>query len=262
MARCRPLAAAALLAVLGSAVMPRPAHALFGVGDVVFDPSVFAQVVQQAKTGLQQLQELEQNGQILTNQLMQLRTFYESFAHLTDISQLASILQTPAVMNPLPQVTEFEGMLSGSGFTGQLGSLVQQFVGRNRAYAPTGTDWQAQEMLRSANITAGQMALGNQLYDSASQRIQGLSELKGRLATASDPKETLDLIARTNVENGLAQAQALQGQSLIIMQQAQQQAERERAAEAFRQGADQLVTTAQSAASRAAAGQVSLIDGQ
>jgi type IV secretion system protein VirB5 len=262
MARRHHLIAVAVIAALGSSIAPRPAHALFGVGDVVFDPSVFAQVVQQAKNGLQQLQQLEQNGQILTNQLMQLRTFYESFAHLTDVSQLASILQTPAVTNPLPQITQLEGMLSGNGFTGQLGSLVQQFVNQNRAYAPTGTDWQAQEMQRTANITASQMALGNQLYSSAAQRIQGLSELQARLATSSDPKETLDLIARTNVENGLAQAQALQGQSLMIMQQAQQQAEQQREAEAFRQGADQLVTAAQSAASRAASGQVSLIDGQ
>ena len=262
MARRHHLAAAAIAVTLGCAAVPRPAHALFGAGDVVFDPSVFGQVVQQAKNGLQQLQQLEQNGQILTNQLMQLRTFYEFFAQLTDISQLASILRAPTVMNPLPQITQLEGMLSGNGFTGQLGSLVQQFVNQNRAYAPTGTDWQAQEMLRTANVTASQMALGNQLYSSAAQRIQGLSELEGRLATSSDPKETLDLIARTNVENGLAQAQALQGQSLAIMQQAQQQTEQQRAAEAFRQGADQLVTTAQSAASRAASGQVSLIDGQ
>jgi hypothetical protein len=165
-------------------------------------------------------------------------------------------------MNPLPQITQLEGMLSGNGFTGQLGSLVQQFVHQNQAYAPTGTDWQAQEMLRSANITAGQMALGNQLYSSAQQRIQGLSELEASLATSSDPKETLDLIARSNIENGVAQAQALQGQSLFIMQQAQQQAEQQREAEALRQGADQLVTTAQSAANQAASGQVSLINGQ
>ena len=197
MARRHHLAAAAIAVTLGCAAVPRPAHALFGAGDVVFDPSVFGQVVQQAKNGLQQLQQLEQNGQILTNQLMQLRTFYSAFAHLTDISQLASILRTPTVMNPLPQITQLEGMLSGNGFTGQLGSLVQQFVNQNRAYTPTGTDWQAQEMLRTANVTASQMALGNQLYSSAAERIQGLSELEGRLATSSDrTKETLDLIAR------------------------------------------------------------------
>jgi type IV secretion system protein VirB5 len=258
----RQLVATALVAALSSAAVPRPAFALFGIGDVVFDPSVFGQVVQQAKNGLQQLQQLEQDGQILTSQLAQLRSFYESFAHLTDVSQLASLLQTPAVMNPLPQITQLEGMLSGNGFTSQLGSLVQQFVHQNQAYAPTGTDWQAQEMLRSANITAGQMALGNQLYSSAQQRIEGLSQLEGSLATSSDPKETLDLIARSNIENGVAQAQALQGQSLFIMQQAQQQAEQQREAEALRQGADQLVTTAQSAANQAASGQVSLINGQ
>ncbi len=262
MSRRRPLIATAIAVILGGTIAPQRAQALFGAGDVVFDPSVFAQVVQQAKNGLQQLQQLEQNGQILTNQLTQLRTFYQSFAQLTDVSQLASILQTPAVINPLPQVTQLEGMLSGNGFTGQLGSLVQQFVNQNRVYAPTGTDWQAQEMLRTANVTASQMALGNQLYSSAAQRIQGLTELEARLSTASDPKETLDLIARSNIENGLAQAQALQGQSLVIMQQAEQQAEQQRENEAVRQGADQLVATARSAAGSAGSGQVSLISGQ
>ena len=182
MSRRRPLIATAIAVILGGTIAPQRAQALFGAGDVVFDPSVFAQVVQQAKNGLQQLQQLEQNGQILTNQLTQLRSFYQSFAQLTDVSQLASILQTPAVINPLPQVTQLEGMLSGNGFTGQLGSLVQQFVNQNRVYAPTGTDWQAQEMLRTANVTASQMALGNQLYSSAAQRIQGLTELEARLS--------------------------------------------------------------------------------
>ena len=165
-------------------------------------------------------------------------------------------------MNPLPQITQLEGVLSGNGFTGQLGGLVRQFITQNQVYAPAGTDWQAQEIARNTNITAGQMALGSQLYSGASQRIEGYSQLEDSLATSATPKQTLDLIARSNIENGIAQSQALQAQSVMIQQQATQQAKQQRQEEAYRQGADQLASAAQTAASSAAAGQVNLVQGQ
>ena len=56
--RTKGLAAVTMVAVGLTCSIARPAYALFGVGDIVFDPSVFNQVVQQAKNGLQQLQQL------------------------------------------------------------------------------------------------------------------------------------------------------------------------------------------------------------
>jgi len=195
---------------------------------IVFDPSVFGQVLQEARQGLQQLQQLQEDGQILENQYQQLHAFYQSFAQLTNVSQLASLLESPSVMDPLPQVAQLESMLSGEGFTGDLGTLVGQFEQQNQVFDPSGTDWQAEEMRRDATITADQEALGNTLYNGASQRIEGTDQLNSALAISEDPKQTLDLIARANIENGIVQSQEVQAQSIAIMQRAQQEAERQR----------------------------------
>lgn len=223
----RLLAAASLLAI-GLLGAVRPAKAQIFGGKMVFDPSVFGQVLQQARQGLQQLQQLRDDGQILESQYQQLQEFYQSFAQLTNVSGLASLLESPAVMDPLPQVTGLESMLSGEGFTGRLGSMVQEFEQQNGVYTPNGSDWQAQEMRRDATITADQEALGNSLYSGASQRIAGMEQLNTALASSEDPKQTLDLIARANIENGIAQSQEVQAQSITIMQRAQQDAARQR----------------------------------
>ena len=227
MTRWRLLALAGLL-VMGLIGVPRPAEAQIFGGKIVFDPSVFEQVLQQARQGLQQLQQLQRDGQILESQYQQLRTFYRSFAQLTNVSQLASLLESPSVMDPLPQITGLESMLSGEGFTGHLGSLVRQFEQQNEVYSPTGTDWQARQMRRNAAITAGQEALGSALYNGAAQRIAGMAQLNSDLGSAEDPKQTLDLIARADIENGIAQSQEVQAQSIAIMQRAQQDNARQR----------------------------------
>ena len=216
------IAAAVLLGGLSLGLHPARAQ------EVVFDPSVFGQVVQEARQGLQQLQQLEEDGQILENQYDQLSSFYESFAHLTNVTQLAGLLESPSVMDPLPQVTQLEGMLSGEGFTGSLGSMVNQLEQQNMVDDPTGSDFTAQEMRRDATITADQEALGDSLYNGASQRIEGMQQLDSALASSSDPKQTLDLIARADIENGIAQSQDVQAQSIAIMQRAQEDSSQER----------------------------------
>ena len=62
MTRWRLLALAGLL-VMGLIGVPRPAEAQIFGGKIVFDPSVFEQVLQQARQGLQQLQQLRRDGQ-------------------------------------------------------------------------------------------------------------------------------------------------------------------------------------------------------
>lgn len=224
MRSCSPPLLAAVVLAVGLVAGGRQAEAQA----VVFDPSVFGQVLQEARQGLQQLQQLQQDGQILEDQYQQLHAFYQSFAQLTNVSQLASMLESPSVMDPLPQVTQLESMLSGEGFTGDLGTLVGQFEQQNQVFDPSGTDWQAQEMRRDATITADQEALGNTLYNGAFQRIEGMDQLNSALAVSEDPKQTLDLIARANIENGIVQSQEVQAQSVAIMQRAQHEAEQQR----------------------------------
>ena len=44
----------------------KPAHALFGVGDVVFDPAAVAQAIQQVQTMRQQYEEAKRQYEAMT----------------------------------------------------------------------------------------------------------------------------------------------------------------------------------------------------
>jgi type IV secretion system protein VirB5 len=239
---------------------PRPARAQMAV----FDVATFAQLVQEAENGVQQLSTLKNTLSVNQQQLTQLTSFYQSFAHLTNASQLAPTLLQQSTINPLPQVAQMEAALRGEGvgFTGNLGGSITTLLAKIQVYKPTGTDFAATQMNNAALASAGQMAAAQQLYSSSTRRIQGLQQLQSQLGNSSDPKQTLDLTARATIENGLAQAQTNQGLALSVLQHAQQATQQEQADQTWRQHAESLATQARTAASAAASGTVQMTSGQ
>jgi hypothetical protein len=239
---------------------PRPARAQMAV----FDVATFGQLVQQAENGLQQLNTLRNALNVSQQQLTQLTSFYQSFAHLTNATQFAPTLLQQSTINPLPEVAQIEAALRGQGvgFTGNLGGSIATLLAKIQVYKPTGTDFAATQMNNAALASAGQMAAAQQLYSSSTQRIQGLQQLQAQLGSSSNPKQTLDLTARATIENGLAQAQTNQGLALSVLQQAQQATQQQQADQKWRQNAEALATQARAAASTAASGSVQMTSGQ
>lgn len=230
----------------------------------VFDMASFGQLVQSAQNGIRQLETLKDTLNVSQQQLTQLTSFYQSFAHLTDVTQFAPTLLQQSTINPLPDVAQIEAALRGEGvgFTGNLSGSITTLLAQIQVFAPTGNDFAAQQMNNAALASAGQMAAAQQLYSSSTQRIQGLQKLQSQLATSSDPKQTLDLTARATIENGLAQAQTNQGLALSVFQQAQQAAQQQQADQTWRQNAEALAAQARAAASTAASGTVQMTNGQ
>lgn len=243
-----------------TAITSKPSRAQMAV----FDVSSFAQLVEQAQQGAQQLALLKSQLGVNQQQYNQLSEFYQSFAHLTNASQLAPTLLQQSTANPLPEISQIEAALRGEGvgFTGNLSSSIQTMLAKIQVYRPTGTDFASQQMNNAALASAGQMAAAEQLYNSSTQRIQGLQQLSGQLGASADPKQTLDLTARATIENGIAQAQANQGAAINVLQQAQQQSQLQQQDQAWRQGADNLAAAAKSAATSAGNGTVNLSSGQ
>jgi hypothetical protein len=239
---------------------PRPAHAQMAV----FDVATFGQLVQQAENGIQQLNTLRNALNVNQQQLTQLTSFYQSFAHLTNATQFAPTLLQQSTINPLPEVAQIEAALRGQGvgFTGNLGGSIVTLLAKIQVYKPTGTDFAATQMNNAALASAGQMAAAQQLYSSSTQRIQGLQQLQAQLGSSSNPKQTLDLTARATIENGLAQAQTNQGLALSVLQQAQQATQQQQADQKWRQNAEALATQARAAASTATSGSVQMTSGQ
>jgi hypothetical protein len=234
-----------------AAVSSRPAHAQLAV----FDSASFGQLVDEAQQGAQELTKLdtqiarlESIGSISQASYDQLTNFYNSFSHLDNATEVAPLLTQTSASFPLPELAQVEGLLRGQGFTGTLAAQSQQILSQIQMYRPTGTDFAATQMNTRAQATAGTMATAQTLFSSAEQRQQGMAQLMNNLATSTDPKQSLDLAARATIENGYAQTQANQAAALSILQRSQEEAEQEQAAQAWRQGADNLVEQATAAA--------------
>lgn len=179
----------------------------------------------------------------MRQQYQQLRQTYSAIAHAPDaaVQGLGQQLNTRQFRNALPGRSAVQDMLSGAG---QLNAGGQQMLGQNRVYAPTGQDFQAREMNRSATSIAGAQSMASDLYASATARIDVLQAIEGQLATAPDQKTVLDLQARVQAEQAYIQAQQVQAQSLAMWQASQQRSEQQRRAEQRRQSIDSLIEQA------------------
>ncbi len=221
----------------------RPAHAQMAV----FDSASFGQLIQEAQHGTQQIAQLEQVITINRNQLTQLFTLYQSFAHLTDVTQLAPLLLQQSTIQALPEMVQIENLLRGQGFSGTLASQAQALMASIQVYTPTGYDFAATQMNTAARASAGQMAAAQTLYESSTQRVNGLQQMMGQLGLSADPKQTADIQARVEIENGYAAAQGNQIKALQVMQKAQEDVEQQQQDEAWRAGAESLVSQATAA---------------
>lgn len=219
------LAGAAALAFAAAA--PRPAHALFGEGDIVFDPTAVAKLADEIRT--------------LENQLTQLRQTYQALAHLTNINGVATELGLPSVQNPLGAVSQVPGLLNGS----RLAAGAQQFLDANRYYQPQGNDFLAQEMQRRAQSTANIQALAQQNLQATEDRMAGLQELQGQIDASPTTQDMGAVQARLNAESNFISVQQAQAQQLQVLQRVQEQASQQRVAEWQRQSAEKQFNSTQ-----------------
>jgi len=216
-------------ALIALAITATPAHAQYWV----YDPYAVTQLIQQVQQSAQQLQTMEQ-------QLTQAQQLYGSLNKLTNMADVATLLNSPSIRQALPpNFASVEGLLTGNG-TGSAGASQQQFASANSVYQTPGNDFYAGELKAHANQTAGFQSLGQQMFDAASQRITGIDQLRQQISSSGDPKSTLDLQARLQAEIGFAQSDALRMQALASVQTAQIEVTRQRAEENWRQRLDQI----------------------
>ena len=135
--------------------------------------------------------------------------------------------------------------MNGSGLgPGILGSAAQGYLNENRIYAPTGQDFNAQEMQRNANSVAGAQAMASELYQSAANRVTALQGIERQLANAPDTKAVADIQARIAAEQAYIQAQQVQAQSLAMWQASQERNQQQRGDEERRRQIDKLIESA------------------
>lgn len=189
---------------------------------------------------IESIMQLKSQLDALHQQIQQAQQLYGSLNKLTDMADIASALNDPAIRKALPEdFAAIEGLLKGNG-KGSFGEAASRFLDGNSAYRTDADDFYAQELSRIQNRNAGQMSLGQQIYDAATKRIDGIDQLRERISSASDLKEIADLQARLQAETAFLQTDVLRMEGLQIVQQAQAQVDEQRKAEDWRQRMDAI----------------------
>jgi type IV secretion system protein VirB5 len=207
---------------------------------VVFDPSVFARQLDQLVEMKKQVDSLTSQLQVARDQLSEAKRLYDSVNKLTNANDIGALLNTPQFRKVLPQqFSEIEKLVAGQG-GGSFANAVDQYLTQNRAYAGNGNSYYQSELDRIARETGAKHSLGQAVYDTASQRIDALEELRKRVSSASDAKEVLDLSARLQAEQALLQNDVLRMQGLAMIQQARGDMDAQREREKQRQIVDEM----------------------
>jgi type IV secretion system protein VirB5 len=220
----RPIAllATALLALASAA----PARAQ----QIVYDPTSYAKLIEQARTSLQQLQQLK-------SQLTQAERLYDAFNTGSGVNKLATILSVPALRAVLPDAAAFgqagEGDLAALG---QIGRLATEIRAKSRLFTPQDNDAIGQALARTGDRAARDLALGETVAGAGAERLTGLQQLQDALDGAGDARAVLDLQARLAAEQAMTANDQMRLQGLTMAQTAeerlQDQQSRERAAAA------------------------------
>jgi type IV secretion system protein VirB5 len=222
---CRFVVAAALV---GLSV---DAYAQQGVP--VFDAGAIAKHVEQIGKLTEQIKTMQA-------QLTQAKQLYESFNKLTDVNDVASLLNSDEFRKHLPkEFGEIEKLVSGGG--GSLAGVVDRYLDQNRAYqGGDANSFYRSELDRIARQTGAKHSIGQSVYDTASKRIDGLEELRQKITASKDAKDVLDLSARIQAEQALLQNEVVRMQGLAMVQQARGEMDGQRAEERRRQLVDEI----------------------
>ncbi|QFI69607.1 P-type DNA transfer protein VirB5 [Sinorhizobium alkalisoli] len=199
-------------------------------------------VIDQTAIGkhIETIAELKSQLDALNQQIEQAQQLYGSLNKLTEMADIAGVLNDPAIRKALPaDFNAIEGLFTGTD-TGLFGNSASKFLEGNSIYRTSADDFYAQELSRIQNKNAGQMSLGQQIYDAATKRIDGIDQLRERISTASDAKDIADLQARLQAEQAFLQTDVLRMEGLRMVQQAQVQVDEQRKAEDWRQRMDAM----------------------
>lgn len=210
----------------------------------VYDGANLANTARTVQQGAQQIQQLTQQLQTLQQQLTTEQQTFASLAHAPEsaLSSFDSQYNVPALRNILPQGVPTMGPVLNGSNIGAMGSIGQQYADQNRIYQPQASDFAAKQMTTNANSIAGVQAIANELFFSASQHINVISQLEGVLSNAPDEKTVGDVQARMATEQTYLASQQVQMQAVQTWQAAQVRNVEEQNTEATRQNIDDVLS--------------------
>lgn len=209
--RPRPGCCVGLVALLlfGSAARPAAAQ------QIVYDPTATGKLIEQARTELQQLEQLK-------GQVTQAQRLYDGFNQASGVNALATALSSPALRAVLPDASVFANAAKGDlGALGQIGVRAGQIRSESRLFTPAASDPGGQAVEADGNRAARDLALGEAVADAGAQRLAGLQQLQGALDAAPSARAVMDIQARLTAEQAMIANDQMRLQGLAMSQAAE-----------------------------------------
>lgn len=192
-----------------------------GAQMAVIDGSNLAQTTLAAQRALSQIQQL-------TAQYNQLVATYQVLTNPTDVLSMATGLSVPGLQNPLPSVTQLNGLVSGQTAVSGAGT---QFYNQSHIYTPTDGSVASNQLIASANSIANLQGAASANLQSIQQRLALLPKLVAALSGATSITQVDAINGRIAVEANYVQAQQAQAQNLSILASQQEASARQQAQE-------------------------------
>lgn len=191
---------------------------------IVYDPTSYAKLIEQAKTALDQLNELKA-------QVQQGQKLFDSLNTASGVGQIASQLSLPSLREVLPDVSALaaaaKGDLTGLG---AIGSRADAIRSANRLFTPKAGDQLGADLEAAGMRAARDLALGEAVSTAGAQRLAGLQTLQAAIDTAPNARAVLDIQARATTEQAMIANDQMRLQGLAMAQTAEDrlQAQRDR----------------------------------
>lgn len=208
-------------AVLGLALVGVSAPAVMAQGIPVIDATAILQWGEQFK----QMQD----------QLEQARNIYDEAKRLSDgfnvetnILELGGLLNDRQFQQLLPPEYSRTADAVNGLLQGNIDGIAERYDYRENAAASAANSFYQQEVQRRKGETYQDIAVGEVVYNQASQRLDGLNQLRDRLSSATTPKEVMDLQARLQAESAILQNEVLRMQGLAMIQEARNRVDDQR----------------------------------
>ena len=195
---------------------------------IVHDPRAFAQMIEEARTTLDQLRALQ-------TQIEQGEALFESLNEVSNVNALARELGLPEVRSPLPDIRALRAAADGNlSALGALADRADRIRRDTRLYSPPSGDlapaaaYYRDALERAGARTARDLAIGEAIGTSADRRRDGLEALRAALDTAPNARAVMDLEARLSAEQALIQNEQVRLQGLALTQAAEARLEEQR----------------------------------
>lgn len=198
----------------------------------VYDAANHAQILKDVQNGIQQLRTLQ-------SQLQEAQRLYQAANSISGINDLAQILNSNSVREHVPQDLQDLMRVVEGGSIDNLGELSRRIDVIKETYgletpAPSRRANEADRhyeaaLERSGNRAARDMALGEGVYRSASDRLAGLQSLQRAVGQARTASEKMDLQNRIQAESAIIQNEVVRLQGLAMVQAAEHRLAEEQA---------------------------------